>query len=127
LYLPASILVLLTPAARASTSLLAPPLSPPDSINDADDQRSVEATMESLSEMTGRVPSSQRCRCPHLPERAGGGGGQPLGQVPPHRHPLSSSSAGGSARGAGFGGIGSGGGDNDIGFGVSIVCMCGVL
>ena len=58
---------------------------------------------------------------------------QPLGQVPPHCHPLlsSSSSAGGERPrrrfpGAEAAAIGSGGGDNDIDFGVSIVCMCGV-
>ena len=50
LYLPASIPVLLTPA-RNSASLPAPPRSPPDGDNDADDdQRSVNATMDPSTE-----------------------------------------------------------------------------
>ena len=50
LYLPVLILVLLTPA-RNSASLPAPlPPSPPDGDNDADDQRSVNATLDPSSE-----------------------------------------------------------------------------
>jgi hypothetical protein len=95
--------------------------------------------------MTGHGPPSPRCRHPHLPERAGVGreGRKTPGRSRDHAAARSGASApsslvvvivgGGRAPAAavsgrgGSGGIGTGGGDNDIGFGVSIVCMCGVV
>ena len=81
LCLSASILVLLTPA-RNSASLLAPPpvSPPPDGDNDADDQRSVNATMNPSAEDDSPVAP---------------GITQPLSQVPPHVYPSSAAAAGG--------------------------------
>jgi hypothetical protein len=94
--------------------------------------------------MTGRGPPSPRCRRPHLPERVGVGreGRRTPCRSRDHAAARSGASApsslvavvvGGGRSPAtvvsgcgGSGGIGSGGGDNGIGFGVSIVCMCGV-
>ena len=111
LYLPASILALLT-LARNSVSLLAPPLSPspPDGDDNVVNQRSVDATMDPLPE-DNRRQATQSASSLSPPPRKGGGHRtqrpvtpeitQPLGQVPPHGHP-SSSVAGGIARGGGW-------------------------
>ena len=116
LYLPASIPVLLTPA-RNSASLPAPPLSPPDGDNNADDQRSVNATMEPSPE-DYRPWATQSTSLSSTPPTTGGGEGcrtqrpvapgitQPLCQVPPHDHTLLSSSSAGDWRGGGRGGGG---------------------
>jgi hypothetical protein len=47
--------------------------------------------------------------------------------IPCRRHRRGGAPAAPVSGRGGSGGIGSYGGDNDIGFGVSIVCMCGVL
>ena len=132
LYLPASILVLLTPA-RNSVSLLppCPPPSPPDGDNDVDNQRSVDAMMDLSPEDDRRqATQSQSALLSSLPPRMGGGCRtqrlvtpgimQLLGQVPPHGHP-SSSAAGGSPAVA-VGGRGGSGGGVDTGGGV-LVCV----
>jgi hypothetical protein len=113
-----------------------PPLSPPDGNNDADDQRSVKATMEPLSEddrpcatqsALSSSPRREGRRTPchsrdHAAARSGASAPSSLVVVIGGRgaHAAPVSGRGGSS------GIGSGGGDNDIGFGMSIVCMCGV-
>ena len=71
LYLPASIPVLLTPA-RNSASLPAPPRSPPDGDNDAnDDQRSVNATMDPSPEYY-RPRATQSTSSSSTPPTTGG-------------------------------------------------------
>ena len=100
LYLPASIIVLHTPA-RSSASLLAPPLLP-DGHDNADNQRSVDAARDPSPE-DDRPLATKSASLPSLPPRAGGcvSGvehrrpvapviAQPLGQVPPHGRPSSS-------------------------------------
>ena len=78
-----------------------PPL-PPDGYNDADNQRSVDATRDPLPE-DDRLRAAQSASLSSPPPRAGGcvrgaehqrpvtpGIAQPLGQVPPHGCPSSS-------------------------------------
>ena len=120
-----------------------PPLSPPDGNNDADNQRSVEATTEPLS-MDDRPRATQSALSSSPPprtRRGGEGGTQNTRSLPgscsrsvrclrtviPCRRRWQGGAPAAPVFGrGGSGGIGSGGGDNDIGFGVSIVCMCGV-
>ena len=100
LYLPASIIVLHTPA-RSSASLLAPPPLP-DGHDDADNQRSIDAARDPSPE-EDRPLATKSASLSSLPPRAGGcvrGAeqqrpvapviAQPLGQVPPHGRPSSS-------------------------------------
>jgi hypothetical protein len=96
---------------------LPPPLSPPDGDNDANDQRSVDATMDPSPE-DDRLRATQSTSLSSPPPTTGGGEGcrtqrpvapgitQPLCQVPPHGHPSSSSSSAGDRRGGSGGGGG---------------------
>ena len=100
LYLPASIIVLHTPA-RSSASLLAPPPLP-DGHDNADNQRSVDAARDPSPE-DDRPLATKSASLSSLPPRVGGcvSGAehrrpvapviaQPLGLVPPHGRPSSS-------------------------------------
>jgi hypothetical protein len=117
LYLPASIPVLLTPARNsASLPTTPPPPSPPDGDNDADDQRSVNTTMDPSSE-DYRPRATQSTLLLSTPPTTVGGGVQNTAscrsrdhaatrQVPPHNHTSSSSSSAGDWRGGSRGGGG---------------------
>ena len=128
LYLPALIFVLLTPLPGLPRAFSPPPLSPPNGNSDADNQRSIEAMMDSFSE-DDRPRATQYALSSSPPprtRRGGEGGAQNtrslpgsrsrLGRVPTHRHPLLSSSSAGGERprrrfpGAEAAAIGSGGG-----------------
>jgi hypothetical protein len=87
-----------------------PPPSPPDGDNDADDQRSADATMNPSPE-DYRPRATQSTSSSSTPPTTGGGEGcrtqhpvapgitQPLCQVPPHDHTSSSSTSAGDWRG----------------------------
>lgn len=75
LYLLASILILLTPTRNSMSLLAAPPLPPdPDSDDNANNQHSVNAVMDSSPE-DDRLQVNQSVRSSSPPPRAGGGGG----------------------------------------------------
>ena len=74
LYLPASILVLLTPAKNSESHLAAPPPSSPDGDIDANIKLSFVATMDPLPEDT-RLRATQSVLSLSPPPRTGGGGG----------------------------------------------------
>jgi hypothetical protein len=95
-----------------------PPLSPPEGNNNANDQRSVDATIDPSPE-DNRPRATQSTSLSSPPPTMGEGGEgcrtqhpvasgimQLLGQVPPHSHPLSSSSSAGDRRGGSGGGGG---------------------
>ena len=95
-----------------------PPLSPSEGNNNADDQRSVDVTMDPSPE-DNRPRATQSTSLSSPPPTMGEGGEgcrtqhpvasgimQLLGQVPPHSHPLSSSSSAGDRRGGSGGGGG---------------------
>jgi hypothetical protein len=114
LYLPASILVLLTPA-RNSASLPAPPPVSPRwrQQRQRPAQRAASTPQWTRRQRTtGRGPPSPRRRHPYRPQRGGGRGAEHSAlalpgshsrsvrcQVPPHDHPSSSSSSAGDWRG----------------------------
>jgi hypothetical protein len=76
LYLLASILILLTPTRNSMSLLAAPPLPPdPDSDDNANNQHSVNAVMDSSPE-DDRLQVNQSVRSSSPPPRAGGGEAQ---------------------------------------------------